>query len=222
MADEVDRRTVNGCRKRVERLLSKERPEGLLLKQFFKQVQTALQLTPTQIPTLSEAELTGCIATMVSAGITFPYATRLGLLERRRSRLMAQMKYEELVPVLSPFVVSEFDPMQPTLGSLDDDGKKKTSLFQQMMFKDVFVPMIANAQDVHSKIFNLSEHCLHLFGHLDLVDCDNATASMLDESTSVWRALSALLSCSLSAEPLVAYQRRTLENHVSWSLLGPV
>ena len=160
MSDEIDKRTVNGCKKRVDRLLSKEKPEGLLLKQFYKQVQTAQQLTPAMLPTLTDAELVGCINSLVSAGVTFPYATRLALLERRRARLMAQMKYEELAPILSPFSLAEFNPLEPTLGGLEDDAKKKTSLFQQMMFKDVFAPMLANAQDVHEKIRHLSDHCL--------------------------------------------------------------
>ena len=203
MGGSKDKRTVEGCRKRVERLCAAGEPTGLVLKNWYATVKLAESLRPDFMPALSEAELLKALDAVVAEGAVFPANVKYALVDRKVQSLVKQRDLKEIVTVLAPFHTSDFDPYQPTLGGAESEAKQRGRLFEKLVFKELLCPMILAAEQKQSEIQSFCLHCLEQFSGVDLCELEAVAAVVYDESTTIWRALTTLLSCSLQPELLV-------------------
>eukprot|EP00971_Amphidinium_carterae_P025315 499825-Amphidinium_carterae.1 len=132
------KRALNGLKKRVERLFKEDHDEKTALGNFKKLVLKAQQL---------EKKQAGAIAAMVKEGVAFPLATKLALVERQVLDLLKSGQLDAVLLALSPWEFDVFNPSNPTVAALEDDSKKKCSLYQTHLYKDMLANLLSDAQE---------------------------------------------------------------------------
>ena len=205
MSGEADKRTLDGCRKKVERLNKKGVASALLLKAFYKVCLKASSLQVENMVGLSKAELMEAVDAVSQEGATFPIKVKLALLGRKTTQLLEEKRFAELLACIAPFHGGTFLPNEPSLGAAQPDSYKRCQKFQRMIFKEVLCGMLLDAENKKGDILCFIQLCLDTWEKLDLVEVEHTEALCMDESISIWRALQALLSTSLDAQPMVAY-----------------
>eukprot|EP00971_Amphidinium_carterae_P351130 6491928-Amphidinium_carterae.1 len=199
LGGDMDKRSIDGLRKRVDRLVALNDPDALLLKNFLKVIRVAESMTPTNMKSLSLTEFNGAIETLIAEGVEFPIKVRTALLDKRVKDLMQTHSHADIASILNPFVTEPFNAWEPKLAGIGSDSSTQCTTFVDTVFKDILYKLVMGAQDNEQKIVNFVQCCLHLHEPRvkDMLDMDETCSVTLDESLSAWRALLALLTPTL-------------------------
>ena len=125
------------------------------LKEHLKLVAVAKQLTATNIPTLTDAELSTYLTIMVAARVSFPWEVQKALFLRRISILLngcgksgTDSMFNDLAQCLRPPTTDRpinFDVMKPTLADLPAiDLAELPKLLNKLCFQQTLLPKIGN------------------------------------------------------------------------------
>eukprot|EP00971_Amphidinium_carterae_P352548 6492647-Amphidinium_carterae.2 len=192
MAGELDRRGLEGLRKKLATMQKAKHPDAGLLNNYKKLVQTAEVLQSASVPNLSAAELQGALTAMNAEEVEYPV------------KLTAAGMYQELLDTLDPWATEKrFDCFAPRLADLGTAGEKKAELFRDVVFKDFLAVLVKQGSLAHVKLLEITSQCMQKFGDTDLMRLSEEEAIVFDESCAAWRCLIALLTPSVEPDYVV-------------------
>ena len=191
-----DLRSLTGLQRAVGRRLAKEETqvEGLMLNQFLKIVQQAKLVSPGHFPSCSTEDLHKICASLGSEKIAFPPKFMLNILMRHVNTLVSEHRFQELVPINSPWHSGAFRWQLPILGALAGDEAKKMGIYRKVLFEGVLCKQILRGEEAGGVLQTLCGQLLDIGNEVDRIMLDAAAAATLSESEAAWHCLTALLS----------------------------
>lgn len=132
----------------------------------------------------------------------FPVCIRKSLVQRRISDLCSTDAPERLVRVINPFAVcdGEFDPLSPTVGTIDPRFKVRCPVFTQTVFRDCLSAWISQGSLLSTKLVNLVVVIIETFEAEDIVEMDASTAKFHSDTLAICKAMFTIATDSLDAD----------------------
>lgn len=192
-------RTIKALRDKVSRLAGKAetRDTANRLRIYADAVSLAGQLRKDRVMTLPADELRTIVQTMLSYKIEFALDVKVSLLDHRVAELTKRVDVKGLLEVTCPWPAegASFDPLQPTLGTLDEmPMPARLSRFKTQFWSRTMAPLLMEANEASNhRIAAVCDDIKTTFGEIDALELDMEAAKMLQEVLCCANAIRALV-----------------------------
>ena len=191
----VDGRTVQGLKRASERALvvEKRRVEGTLMRNYLKLVSYCQCLADeNMVLSMATVELQSMLAALADE-VKLPAPVQMSLLKRRCAEHAKSKQWTALLLAVNPFAqMSQFDPAEPQLSSVDVPVKSKMNFFSSCLLSSVVVSSIFLGIDGLADLQELLEAILQTLGAVDMVELDNLAAAVHGQAMGACQGLLAL------------------------------
>ena len=220
MAGLVDRRSVNGLRKQVNRMVESGDAEAFRLKNFLRLVEQAEMLNVPHLNSMSEHELVEVIRNMKNEEVEFPWVTRKHLVHRRVKGLTDAGDWMGLLMVLQLVGGEPFDALTPTLSTVSDNAKDKAQLLELYVVKNVIIKLVKQGVASETQLRSFLDYAEPALQHVDLVELESPIAVVVDQCICCCRALRALMSPTIDLSLQVSVTCNPCWGRGGWWNLG--
>jgi hypothetical protein len=156
-----------------------------------------------RIRTLSDIEYSKYVRILTDYGFNeWPLCMKELMFLRRLSKLGlddsnrpadVQRVLDIVRPVALPDADCTFDPLRPMMCTIGLASKELLCKFQEFTFKKFLVPQILLGESSFTTVHLVASLCAQLFDDVDFVELDTESSFLIEECTSLWSVVRAVL-----------------------------